>query len=87
MSQTSRETIEDDDLRTPSGIPAADEGHNPDTSETNLHQPGTEPLMDPATVKAVASESDVLRGGPGRDICYVDSLDTTAGCETVVVGS
>ena len=51
----------EDVLRTPSGIPAAGDGINPDTTETDLHQPGTEPLMDPATVKAVASESEVLR--------------------------
>ncbi|WP_210440353.1 histone H1-like repetitive region-containing protein [Nocardioides xinjiangensis] len=49
-----------DDLTTPSGIPAAAEGFNPDTTDTDLHQPGTEPLVDPATVKAVASESEVL---------------------------
>ncbi|TGN64738.1 hypothetical protein EXE59_12800 [Nocardioides eburneiflavus] len=51
----------EDVLRTPSGIPAAGDGINPDTTETDLHQPGTEPLMDPATVKAVASEAEVLR--------------------------
>lgn len=49
-----------DDVITPSGIPAAGVGVNPDTTETDLHQPGTEPLMDPATVKAVASEAAVL---------------------------
>lgn len=53
----------EDILRTPSGIPAAGDGINPDTTETDLHQPGTEPLMDPATVKAIASESEVLRRG------------------------
>ncbi len=57
----------EDELRTPSGIPAAGEGINPDTTETDLHQPGTEPLVDPATVKAVASESEVLRRGADRD--------------------
>ena len=57
----------DDDLTTPSGIPAAGPGVNPDTTETDLHQPGTEPLMDPATVKAVASESEVLRRGADTD--------------------
>ena len=56
-----------DELRTPSGIPAAGEGTNPDTTETDLHQPGTEPLVDPATVKAVASESEVLRRAADRD--------------------
>jgi hypothetical protein len=50
----------DDELRTPSGIPAADAGHNPDTTETDLHQPGTEPIMDPATVKAAASEAEMM---------------------------
>ncbi|MBC2933971.1 hypothetical protein [Nocardioides sp. zg-1228] len=54
-------TGSDDGPTTPSGIPAAGAGVNPDTTETDLHQPGTEPLMDPATVKSVASESDVLR--------------------------
>jgi len=56
-----------DDITTPSGIPAAGEGFNPDTTETDLLQPGTEPLMDPATVKAVASESDVLRRAADTD--------------------
>ena len=56
-----------DDITTPSGIPAAGEGINPDTTETDLHQPGTEPLMDPATVKAVASESATLRRAADTD--------------------
>jgi hypothetical protein len=56
-----------DDITTPSGIPAAGEGFNPDTTDTDLHQPGTEPLMDPATVKAVASESEVLRRAADTD--------------------
>ena len=53
--------------RTPSGIPAAGDGHNPDTTETDLHQPGTEPLMDPATVKAAASEAEMMRRGASTD--------------------
>jgi hypothetical protein len=57
----------EDLLRTPSGIPAAGDGINPDTTETDLHQPGTEPLMDPATVKAVASESAMLRRAADTD--------------------
>jgi hypothetical protein len=61
LSRTERESVEADDLRTPSGIPAADEAHNPDTAETDLHQPGTEPLMDPATVKAAKSEAEVMQ--------------------------
>ena len=43
------------------------DGINPDTTETDLHQPGTEPLMDPATVKAVASESEMLRRAADTD--------------------
>lgn len=61
------ETEAEDVLRTPSGIPAAGDGVNPDTTETDLHQPGTEPLMDPATTKAVASESEVLRRAADPD--------------------
>jgi hypothetical protein len=61
------EGVVEDGPRTPSGIPAAGEGVNPDTVETDLHQPGTEPLMDPATVKAVASESEVMRRAADRD--------------------
>lgn len=54
------ETEAEDLLRTPSGIPAAGDGFNPDTTETDLHQPGTEPIMDPATVKAAASEAQMM---------------------------
>ncbi|QSR30279.1 hypothetical protein CFI00_07135 [Nocardioides sp. S5] len=57
----------EDVLRTPSGIPAAGDGTNPDTTETDLHQPGIEPLMDPATVKSVKSESEVLRRAADTD--------------------
>ena len=53
--------------RTPSGIPAAGDGYNPDTTETDLHQPGTEPVMDPATVKAAVSESEMMRRAADRD--------------------
>jgi hypothetical protein len=67
LSQPALEAIEDDELRTPSGIPAADEGHNPDTAETDLHQPGTEPLMDPATVKAAKSEAEVMQRAADTD--------------------
>ena len=56
-----------DDITTPSGIPAAGKGFNPDTTDTDLHQPGTEPLMDPSTVKAVASESAMLRRAADTD--------------------
>lgn len=55
------------DVTTPSGIPAADVGHNPDTTETDLHQPGTEPLMDPSSVKAAASEAETMRRAAERN--------------------
>jgi hypothetical protein len=45
------EVMEGDDLSAPSEIPLADEGQHPDE----------EPLIDPATAKAVASEADVLQ--------------------------
>lgn len=61
------EEVTEDAVRTPSGIPAADEGHNPDTAETDLHQPGTEPLMDPATVKSIKSEAEVLQRAADPD--------------------
>jgi hypothetical protein len=61
------ENLVEDGPTTPSGIPAAGEGTNPDTTATDLHQPGTEPLVDPATVKAVASESEVLRRAADPD--------------------
>ena len=52
-------------LRTPSETPAAGGGTNPGTA-TDL-QPGTEPLLDTATAKAVKSESDVLRRAADTD--------------------
>lgn len=66
LSVTEEEVLEEE-LRTPSGIPAADEAFNPDTAETDLHQPGTEPLMDPATVKSVKSEAEVLQRASDPD--------------------
>jgi hypothetical protein len=67
LAKNAQDGIEDDDVRTPSGIPAADEGHNPDTAETDLHQPGTEPLMDPATVKSIKSEAEVMQRAADPD--------------------
>ena len=64
---TSDRVVEPEEVLTPSGIPAADVGTNPDTGETDLLQPGTEPLMDPSTTKAVKSETDTLRKAAERD--------------------
>lgn len=52
---------EDVEVTTPVGTTGAGPGYNPDTTETDLQQPGTEPLMDPSTTKRIKSESDVLR--------------------------
>lgn len=57
---------DDEGRLTPSGIPAADEGSNPDTAETDLHQRETEPLMDPATVKAATAEARTMRKAASR---------------------
>jgi hypothetical protein len=51
----------DVDVETPVGTTGAGVGHNPDTAEADLQQPGTEPLLDPATAKAIRSESEILR--------------------------
>jgi hypothetical protein len=55
-----------EDIKTPSGITAAGAGSNPDTTETDLLQPGTEPLMDPATTKAVRAEAKTLSKAASR---------------------
>lgn len=55
------------DVTTPVGTTAADEGHNPDTGDTDLQQPDTPPLMDESTVKSVMSESETLRKAAERD--------------------
>ena len=57
----------EDELRTPSGIPAAGDGLNPDTGRADLHQPGTEPIMDPGTVKAAAAELRTMQRAADTD--------------------
>lgn len=49
------------EIETPVGTTGADVGHNPDTAEADLQQPGTPPLVDDATVKAVKSETKTGR--------------------------
>ena len=53
------EVLEDaaTEVTTPVGTTGADVATNPATTDTDLQQPGTEPLMDPSTTKAVASEA------------------------------
>lgn len=48
------------DLETPVGTTGADTGHNPDTAEASLQQPGTEPLLDPSLTNEVKAEQDTL---------------------------
>ena len=57
----------EDELRTPSGIPAAGDGLNPQTDRADLHQPDTEPLMDPGTVKAAAAELRTMQRAADPD--------------------
>jgi hypothetical protein len=61
------ELTDDVEVQTPVGTTGAGEGFNPDTGETDLQQPGTEPLMDPATTKAVKSEAETLRKAADQD--------------------
>jgi len=56
-----------DEVTTPVGTTGAGPAYNPDTGETDLQQPGTEPLMEPSTTKAVASEAETLRRGADTD--------------------
>jgi hypothetical protein len=55
------------EIETPVGTTGAGVGHNPDTAEADLQQPGTEPLLDPGTAKAIRSESEMLRKDAERD--------------------
>jgi hypothetical protein len=54
-------------VTTPVGTTGADLATNPDTTETDLQQPGTEPLMDPSTVKAARSEAEMMQKGAETD--------------------
>lgn len=57
-----QEEVEDDtEVTTPAGTTGAGPGYNPDTAETGLEQPDTEPLMDPSLTKAVKAEAETMR--------------------------
>jgi hypothetical protein len=60
-------TAQGDAVTTPVGTPGAAQGRNPDTAERDLNQPGTEGIVDEATVKAVASEAKTLRKAAERN--------------------
>jgi hypothetical protein len=57
----------DVDIETPVATTGAGAGSNPDTAEADLQQPGTEPLLDPGTVKSVLKESEILRKAADPD--------------------
>jgi len=61
------EVTDDVEVETPVGTTGAGEGYNPDTDETDLQQPGTEPLMDPSTTKSVKSEAETMRKAARQD--------------------
>jgi len=52
---------EDVEVVTPVGTTGAGPAVNPDTTESDLQQPGTEPLMDPSTTKRIKRETETLR--------------------------
>jgi hypothetical protein len=58
---------DDIDIETPVGTTGADVGFNPDTAEADLQQPGTPPVLDPATVSEIESESEILRRAAERN--------------------
>jgi hypothetical protein len=63
-----REELDDGpDVETPVGTTGAGKGTNPDTGDTDLQQPGTEPLMDPSLTKSVRAESETLRRAADPD--------------------
>jgi hypothetical protein len=58
----------DVDVETPVGTTGADVGRKPATAEADLQQPLTQPLMDPATAKAIRSETQMLQKDAQRDV-------------------
>ena len=57
---------EDIEVTTPVGTTGAGPAVNPDTTESDLQQPGTEPLMDPSTTKRIKRETETLRKASDR---------------------
>jgi ribonuclease E len=58
--------VEDNEVETPVGTTGADVATNPDTTETDLQQVGTEPLVDPSLTNAVKSEAET--GAAAADV-------------------
>ena len=61
------DTRPDIDIETPVGTTGAGAGYNPDTAEADLQQPGTQPVLDPATAKAILKEAETLRKAADPD--------------------
>ena len=51
--------VDDSSVETPVGTTGADPATNPDTTESDLQQVGTEPLVDPSLTKAIKAEADI----------------------------
>jgi len=51
--------VEDSSVETPVGTTGADPATNPDTTDSDLQQVGTEPIVDPSLTNAVKSEADI----------------------------
>jgi hypothetical protein len=51
--------VEDNEVETPVGTTGADEATNPDTTDTDLQQVGTPPLVDPSLTNQVKSEAEI----------------------------
>jgi hypothetical protein len=51
--------VEDSSVETPVGTTGADPATNPDTTESDLQQVGTEPIVDPSLTNAIKSEADI----------------------------
>jgi hypothetical protein len=56
------------DVETPVGMTGADMGRNPATGGADRQQPLTQPLLDPATAKAIRSETEMLQKDAERDV-------------------
>ena len=54
-------------VTTPVGTTAAAQATNPDTAEHDLQQPGTEPIVDSGTAKAIRSEAETLQRAADTD--------------------
>ena len=50
--------VEDSEVETPVGTTGADPATNPDTTDSDLQQVGTEPLVDPSLTNAIKAEAD-----------------------------